>query len=135
MRIVAIDYGRKRTGLAASDITQMIASPVETIETLKLIPFLKSYFLKEPVEKVIIGLPTDLRGNTTHSTEDVKKFIQLFQKEFPNIPIISKDERFTSKMAMDTMIAGGTSKKYRKDKTNLDKLSAVILLQEYLDYN
>ncbi len=132
-RILSIDYGKKRTGLAVSDPLQIIANGLTTIETAQLIPFLKQYFQKEKVEKVIIGMPKSLKNESTDATPLVLKFIDLFKKEFSSIPIIPIDERYTSKMAFQTMIDMGLKKKDRKDKALIDEISATILLQSFME--
>lgn len=130
-RILAIDYGGKRTGLAVTDPLKIIATPLETVETKKLLQYLKDYFSKEEVEEVIIGLPKRLNNTDTHGTALVEKFLPLYRKNF-SIPISTIDERFTSKMAAASMVESGVKKKDRQKKENLDKLSATIILQGYL---
>lgn len=132
-RIVCIDYGKKRTGLAVTDPLQIIATALETVETKNIFPFLKAYLAKESVEAFVLGLPINLKGEETKFTGMVMEFKQQLNQHFPEIPVYTLDERFTSKIALQTMIEGGTSKKYRKDKSNLDKISAVIILQSYLE--
>ncbi len=131
-RIVGIDYGAKRVGIAVTDPLKIIATALTTVETKKTIEFLKAYVLAEPVEKFLIGYPTDLRGNPTHATPYVEKFIIELNKHFPNIPVEKWDETYTSKMAMQTLVASGVKKKQRRDKKLLDQISATIFLQEYL---
>ncbi len=131
-RILGIDYGLKRTGIAATDPLKIIASPLETVETENLLNHLKLYFEKEEVEQVVIGMPIDVFGNDTHSTAEVKQFIINFKKQFEGIPIAEMDERFTSKLAMDAMLQGNAKKSQRSKKENIDKLSATIILQDYL---
>ena len=131
-RIIAIDYGFKRTGLAVTDPLQIIASGLATVESFKLIPFLKDYFKKEVVELIIIGEPKNLDDSDTHASPLVKKMIAQLQKEFPSIPIKTVDERFTSKMASRAMIDMGMKKKQRQNKALVDQISATIILQEYL---
>jgi putative Holliday junction resolvase len=131
-RIMAMDYGLKRTGIAVSDNLQIIATPLQTVDTALLTLFLTNYFLKEAVEQVIIGLPIDLLGNNTHGTAPVQKFIDHFKKQYPSIPISTIDERYTSKMAMQTQVAKGVSKKARANKSDIDLISAVILLQDFM---
>lgn len=132
-RILAIDYGQKRTGIAVTDPLKIIAQAMETVETSKLIPFLNDYFSKEDVEEVIIGLPYHLDGNPTDNTERVLKFITRFKRIFTTIPIVEVDESYTSKMAVKTLVQAGLKKKDRQNKGNLDKVSAAIMLQEYLE--
>jgi putative Holliday junction resolvase len=131
-RILAIDFGTKRIGLAVTDPLQIIASPLETVPNKEIIAYLKTYFQKEEVEKLIVGMPKNLQNQDTHSTEGVRKFILKLTETFPNLQIITVDERFTSKMAFQTMIDGGLKKKDRQNKETVDKVSAAIILQSYL---
>jgi len=131
-RILSIDYGGKRTGLAVTDPLQIIATGLTTVETPKLVKFLKEYIAKEPVEKVIIGMPVNWDDTDTHATPLVKKFIAVFQRTFPHIPIIEVDERYTSKMATQAMLAMGLKKKQRQNKEMVDEIAATIMLQEYM---
>ncbi len=131
-RLLAIDYGKKRTGLAVSDPLQIIANGLTTVNTPELIPFLKKYFQEESVEKVLIGLPKSLRNDDTHATPLVEAFMKVFQTTFPDMPLQTLDERFTSKMAFQTMIDSGLKKKDRQNKSLVDEISAVILLQGYM---
>jgi putative Holliday junction resolvase len=131
-RILSIDYGGKRTGLAVTDPFQIIASALGTVETPKLMAFLKDYFLKEQVELVIIGMPVNWDDSATHATPLVKKFITAFKKAFPTIPIKEVDERYTSKMASQAMLEMGLKKKQRQNKAMVDQIAATIMLQEYL---
>ena len=131
-RILAIDYGGKRTGIAVTDPLQIIATGLTTIESKELIPFLKNYFLKEPVELIIIGLPKNWDESDTHGTPLVESAIKKIQKEFPAMPLKTVDERYSSKMAKDAMIEMGMKKKDRRDKKNVDLIAATIILQEYL---
>jgi len=131
-RIICIDYGGKRTGLAVTDPLQIIASALTTIESKELIPFLKKYFQQETVERILIGEPLNLDDSPTHATPLVQKAIQQLQKEFPSIPIQKVDERFTSKMASRAMVEMGMKKKDRQKKGNVDQIAATIMLQEYL---
>ncbi|WP_436517839.1 Holliday junction resolvase RuvX [Ekhidna sp. To15] len=132
-RILAIDYGAKRTGLAVTDPIGIIASPLDVLATHTLENYLKDYFIKEDVIKVIIGMPKNTDGRPTNATPLVQAFINRFKKVFPSMELILHDERFTSKMAMDAMIAGGMKKKDRRNKGNVDKVSATIILQSYLE--
>jgi putative holliday junction resolvase len=134
-RILSIDYGGKRTGLAVTDPLKIIATGLCTVETPKLISFLKNYFSKEEVELVIIGMPVNWDDSATHATPLVQKFIKEFQKNFPSIPIKEVDERFTSKLASQAMIQMGMKKKQRQNKAMLDEIAATIMLQEYLQHN
>jgi len=131
-RLMAIDYGKKRTGLAVTDPMQMIASGLTTVATHDLIPFLKKYFAAEPVETIVIGEPKHLDGNATHATPLVEECIRIIKKNFPDIPVVKVDERFTSKMAFQTMIDSGLKKKDRQNKALVDEIAATIMLQEYL---
>jgi putative Holliday junction resolvase len=133
-RILAIDLGTKRTGLAVTDPLKILANPLETIETGQVINFLKSYCAKEEVEAIVLGLPTRLNGQDNEMTPRVLKLKEELEKAFPQMKIALEDERFTSKMAMQSMIAMGSKKKDRKEKAgNLDKVSAAIILQSYLE--
>lgn len=131
-RILSIDYGLKRTGIAVTDDFQIIASGLTTIPSAELISFLKTYFSKENVETVIIGEPKQMNGLPSESTEIIKKFIVQFHTEFPTMKMERVDERFTSKMAFQTMIDSGLSKKQRQNKGLIDEISATIMLQDYL---
>lgn len=131
-RIMAIDYGGKRTGLAVTDPLQIIASALTTIETHKLLQFLKEYFAKEPVDAVIIGMPLNWYDTATHATPLVKGFIKTFKKNFPLVPLTEVDERYTSKMASKAMVEMGMKKKHRQDKGIVDQIAATIMLQEYM---
>lgn len=133
-RILSIDYGLKRTGIAVTDDFQIIASGLTTIPSLDIIPFLKTYFTKENVETVIIGEPKQMNGLPSESSEIIEKFIAQFHTEFPNMKIERVDERFTSKMAFQTMIDSGLKKKQRQNKELIDEIAATILLQDYLNY-
>jgi len=134
-RLLAIDYGKKRTGIAVSDPLQIIASGLTTVETPTLISFLKKYFHENEVELVLIGLPKSLRNDDTHATPLVEKFMVLFKTHFPTMPLQTLDERFTSKMAFQTMIDSGLKKKDRQNKALVDEISATILLQGYMSGN
>ncbi|MCC7030781.1 MAG: Holliday junction resolvase RuvX [Chitinophagaceae bacterium] len=131
-RILAIDYGKKRTGIAVSDPLKIIANGLTTVDTKELIPFLKKYFETEDVETVIIGMPKSLRNEATDATPLVEKFMQLFHATFPGRPLTAIDERYTSKMAFQTMIDAGLGKKARQNKALIDEISATILLQGYM---
>ena len=131
-RILAIDYGGKRTGIAVTDPLQIIASGLAGIDTKDIWTFLKTYFAQEPVEKVIIGEPKNLDDSDTHATQMVRNFVYKFKKDYPAIPIQMVDERFTSKMAVQALVASGVKKKDRRDKKRIDEMSATIILQEYL---
>jgi putative holliday junction resolvase len=131
-RILAIDYGGKRTGLAVTDPLQIIATGLTTIDSKELIPFLKKYVAEEQVELIIIGLPKNWDESDTHGTPLVEAAIKKIQKEFPAIPLKTVDERYTSKMAKDAMLEMGMKKKDRRVKGNVDVIAATIILQEYL---
>jgi putative Holliday junction resolvase len=131
-RILALDYGAKRTGIAVTDPLKIIATGLTTINSADLIPFLKNYFIAETVELIIIGLPVNWDESDTHGTALVKKAIVALNKAFPLIPIKEVDERYTSKMAKQAMIDMGLKKKDRRDKKLVDEIAATIILQEYL---
>lgn len=131
-RILAIDYGQKRTGIAVTDELQIIASGLTTIPSATTINFLKDYFSKEQVSKVLIGEPKQMNGEPSQSTDIIEAFVRKFKSFFPEIPVVRVDERFTSKMAFQTMIDSGLNKKQRQNKDLLDEISATIMLQDYL---
>ena len=131
-RIICIDYGGKRTGLAVTDPLKIIATALTTVATKDLFPYLKDYFSKESVELILIGEPLNLDDTPTHATPLVAEAVKRLQKEFPNIPLKKVDERFTSKMASRAMIEMGMKKKDRQIKGNVDQIAATIMLQEYL---
>lgn len=131
-RILAIDYGGKRTGIAVTDPLQIIATGLTTIPSQELLAFLKNYFATELVECMIIGLPTNWDESDTHCTPLVRTAMQMLKKNFPLIPLITVDERYTSKMAKDAMIQMGMKKKERRNKANVDEIAATIMLQEYM---
>ena len=131
-RILSIDYGFKRTGLAVTDELQIIASGLTTVPSDTIFTFLKDYFSKENVNKVLIGEPKQMNGEPSESTPIIEKFVAEFKEQFPMIPVVRVDERFTSKMAFQTMIDSGLSKKQRKNKSLVDEIAATILLQDYL---
>ena len=132
-RILAIDYGSKRVGLAVTDPLQIIASPLDTVHSKDVIAFLKQYDEQEELESFVLGMPKKLDNTATNATPLVKQFHKLLKKNFPQKPVYLHDERFTSKMALDAMIAGGAKKKDRREKGNIDKVSAAIILQSYLE--
>lgn len=131
-RIIAIDYGLKRTGLAVTDPLQIIATGLTTVPSKELIPFLKNYFIKEEVERIIIGEPKNWDDTDTHATPLVEKCIKELQKHFPAIPITKVDERYTSKMAKQAMIDMGMKKMQRRNKAIVDEIAATIMLQDYM---
>ena len=132
-RIVGIDYGLKRTGLAATDPLKIIASTLETVPSQEVLNFLKEYTLQEEVESFVLGMPKNLDLSDTDSTAAVQKFQKQLEKTFPDKPVHLVDERFTSKMAKQAMLSGGMKKKDRRKKENVDKISATIILQSYLE--
>ncbi len=131
-RIICIDYGGKRCGLAVTDPLQIIATALTTVATKELYTYLGAYFAKETVEIILIGEPLNLDDTPTHATPLVKKAIIELNKKFPNIPVRTVDERFSSKNAVRAMVEMGMKKKDRQDKKNVDQIAATILLQEYL---
>lgn len=131
-RILSIDYGKKRTGLAVTDPLKIIATGLTTVDTPKLVQFLKEYIAKEAVEEVIIGMPVNLDDSDTDATPMVRHFIAVFGRTFPTIPIKEVDERYTSKMASQAMIEMGLKKKQRQSKALVDEIAATLLLQEYI---
>lgn len=134
-RILSIDYGGKRTGLAVTDPLKIIATGLTTVETPKLLAYLKNYFSKETVELVIVGMPANWDDTATHATPLVEKFIKDFQKAFPAIPIKTVDERYTSKLASQAMLEMGLKKKQRRNKAMIDEIAATMMLQEWLNKN
>lgn len=132
-RILAIDYGKKRVGLAVTDPMQLIASKLTTVRSHDIFDFLKDYFQKEEVEKVIIGYPLQMNNEPSEAVLYINPFLKRFQKLYPDMPIEQVDERFTSKMAFQTMIDAGLKKKDRQNKGTIDAVSATILLQSYME--
>ena len=131
-RILCIDYGLKRTGIAVTDPLQIIATGLTTVDSNELISFLKKYFQQEHVELIVIGEPKNLDNSDTHATPLVNAAIIKLQKEFPQIPIKTVDERYTSKMAKQAMLEMGMKKKDRRNKRTVDEIAATIMLQEYM---
>lgn len=131
-RLLAIDYGIKRTGIAVTDELQLIASGLTTVATSELLPFLSTYFTTENVSKVLVGEPKQMNGLPSESAPLINDFVARFQKQFPEIPVERVDERFTSKMAFQTLIDSGLKKKQRQNKGLIDEIAATILLQDYL---
>jgi putative Holliday junction resolvase len=131
-RILAIDYGTKRTGIAVTDELQIIASGLTTVATTNLIPFLKDYILAEQVELFVIGEPKQMNNEASESEKYIQEFIEKLTKAIPSIPIVRVDERFTSKMAVQTMIDSGLKKNQRMNKSLVDEISATLILQSYL---
>jgi len=134
-RLMAIDYGGKRTGIAVTDEMQMIASGLTTVATKELFAFLTDYFSKENVEKVVIGEPKRLNNEPSQIADEIVKFVEKFKQQFATIEVVRMDERFTSKMAFQTMIDSGLKKKQRQNKALVDEIAATILLQDYLTYH
>lgn len=133
MRIVAIDYGEKRTGIAVTDQLRIIANGLTTVDTPKLESFLKDYFSREEVDTVVIGYPKTLRNELAKVVEKIDAFLVWLTTEFPSLKVVKVDERFTSKLAFRTMIESGISKKARQNKALIDQISATIILQSYLE--
>ncbi len=133
-RIIAIDYGTKRSGIAVTDELQLIASGLTTVATKELLSFLKKYLAEEKVEAMVLGEPKRMSGEASDVEVDIMRFRESITKIFPDLPIIRQDERFTSKMAFQTMIDSGIGKKKRQNKALVDQISATIILQDYL-YN
>jgi putative Holliday junction resolvase len=132
-RIVAIDYGTRRTGLAVTDPGQMIASPMETVPTHELMSYLQAYFEKEQVDLLVVGHPRQMDLSESEPMKQIRFFVGAFKKRFTEVPVEWMDERFTSKMAMDALIAGGMKKSDRRIKGNIDKVSAALILQSFLE--
>lgn len=132
-RIIGIDYGRKRVGLAVSDPLRMFASALETVPTAKIIEYLKGYIQKVKVERFVVGYPMNLNNKPSEAAAYVDVFLKQLRKNFPDIPVVLEDERFTSVMAFQAMIDGGVRKMARREKAAVDKISAAIILQTYLD--
>lgn len=132
-RILAIDYGKKRTGLAVTDILRITANPLITIETKHLMTWLKDYFAKENVDEVVVGYPKQMNGEDSESMQYIRVFLAQFEQTFPSIPIKLYDERFTSVLAHQAMIDGGMKRSQRQNKMMVDKIAACIILEGYLD--
>ncbi len=130
---MAIDYGAKRIGLAVTDPLQIIATALETVSPKDILTFLKNYDQSEGVEAFIVGMPKQLNNTDSETAPMVQKFVKQLQMQFPDKPVHLADERFTSKIALQTMISGGMKKKDRRDKANVDKISAVIILQSFME--
>lgn len=133
-RIIAIDYGTKRTGLATTDPDKIIATPLDTVHTGELLTYLKNYAQQEDIESFVVGMPTKLNGENTHATQHVVGFIRKLKKTFPEHPVYEEAEHFTSKKAVEAMIKSGKNKKYRGRKENIDKLSATLILKSFLGH-
>jgi putative Holliday junction resolvase len=134
-RYLAIDYGTKRTGVAVTDPLNIIATALDTIQTHELMNYLGSYLKGEDVEKLVVGKPMNLDGTPSESMKYVRQFVSAFKKRFPGVDIEWIDERFTSKLAVYAMVTGGMKKSERRKKENIDKISATIILQSYLEQN
>jgi putative Holliday junction resolvase len=134
-RILAIDYGLKRTGIAVTDPLKIIASGLTTVDSKELIPFLKKYVAVEQVELIIIGEPKNLDDSDTHATPLVAKCIKELQKHFPSIPVKTVDERYSSRLAVQSMVESGMKKKDRRNKALVDEIAATIILQQYLQHS
>jgi putative Holliday junction resolvase len=132
-RIIAIDYGRKRVGLAVTDELQLIANPWTTVRSVDIIPFLKEYISREEVSCIVIGYPRQMNNEPSESLKYIEPFVRSLKKIFPDIPLEMADERFTSKMAFRTMIDAGLKKKDRQNKDRLDSISATLILQSFLE--
>jgi len=132
-RILAIDYGKKRVGLAVTDPMKMIANGLDTIHPNELMKYLDGYCSSENVETIVVGYPKQMNNTDSEAVEYIRPFLKKLRKQFPDIPVELEDERFTSKMALDTMIQGGMKKKQRQDKSNVDRISATIILQSFLE--
>ncbi len=132
-KVMAIDYGTKRCGIAVTDSLQIIASGLTTVAANELMPFLSDYLSKEKIDCLVIGLPLRLNNELSEVEGEIQAFIKRFQKQFPDLKIERVDERFTSKLAMDSMIRGGVKKQKRRDKALVDKISATLILQTYLE--
>ena len=132
-RLIGIDYGRKRTGLAVSDPLRIFASPLETVPAAKIIEYLKKYSQNETIVRFVIGYPVNMNGRPSEAASDIDRFLPQLRKAFPGIPVELEDERFTSVLAHRAMIDGGMKAKDRRDKNQVDKISAAIILQGYLD--
>ena len=132
-RILAIDYGRRRTGLAVTDPAQIIPGGLTTVATGELLKFLDDYMKRETVERVVVGWPTQTSGQPSENQQRVAKFVRAFERRHPDVPVVKQDERFTSVIAHRTMIDAGLSRKRRQDKALVDEISATLILQQYMD--
>lgn len=132
-RTIGIDYGKVRTGVAVSDPLGIFASPLETVPSAKIIDYLKNYARTETIERFVVGYPYNLDGRPAQAAPDVECFLQKLRKAFPGIPVELEDERFTSVLAHRAMIEGGMKKSDRRDKNSVDRISAAIILQSYID--
>jgi len=134
-RIIGIDYGRKRVGVAVSDPLRIFASPLETVAGTKIIEYLKKYSETETIVRFVVGYPMNLNNTPSEAAADVDVFLKNLAKAFPGVPVTKEDERFTSVLAHRAMIDGGMKAKDRRDKNSVDRISAAIILQSYLDRN
>ena len=132
-RIVGIDYGRKRVGVAVTDPLRIFASALETVPSAKIIEYLPKYAAAEPIERFVVGYPVNMDGKPSEAAKDVDAFLNLLRKKFPSVPVSLEDERFTSVLAHRAMIDGGVRKMDRRDKSAVDKVSAALILQTYLE--
>lgn len=132
-RILAIDYGKKRTGIAVTDTLKLIANGLTTVPTTELMSFLSDYVSREPVERILVGLPKQMNNEASENMKRVEPFVNALRKKLPNIPVEYVDERFTSVLAHRAMLEGGLKKKARQDKALVDEISATIILQDYLE--
>ena len=132
-RVLAIDYGHKRVGLAVTDPLQLIATPLDTVHSKDVLAFVKAYHQREPLDALVVGMPRTLLNEATDSTSAVVGLIRSLRKQFPQVPVHEIDERYTSRMAHAAMLAGGLSKKDRRDKATVDRVSATLILQSFLE--
>ncbi|WP_324679485.1 Holliday junction resolvase RuvX [Hymenobacter sp. GOD-10R] len=132
-RILAIDYGNKRVGLAITDPLQLIATPLETIHSQDVFTYVKAYHQREPLEAIVVGMPRTLLNEPTDVTSAVVGLVRRLRRELPDVPLHEIDERYTSRMAHQAMLAGGLSKKDRRDKATVDRVSATLILQSFLN--
>ena len=132
-RILSIDFGRKRTGIAVTDVLQIVANGLATVPTAQVVDFLKKYMAQEPVDLIVVGQPKQLNGQPSESTRYLNPFLARLKREIPGVPVEMYDERFTSSIAHRSMIDGGMKKSDRRDKKSVDRISAAIILQSYLD--
>ncbi|MGM0530926.1 MAG: Holliday junction resolvase RuvX [Bacteroidota bacterium] len=132
-RILSIDYGKKRAGVAVTDPMKMIANALDTVHPNELMEYLAGYMDKEPVETIVVGYPKQMNNQDSESVQYIRPFLKKLKEQFPNVTVELEDERFTSSMAQDAMIQGGMKKKQRQNKANVDKISATIILQSFLE--
>lgn len=132
-RILGIDYGRKRTGVAVTDPLQIVAGAIGTLPTHTVLQFIKDYIVKEPVELIVVGQPTQLNGEPSESMRYITPFVNTLRKQLPTIPVVMYDERFTSTIAHQAMIDGGMKKSDRREKGRVDSIAATIILNDYLN--